>query len=431
MLKENAFIHISNRMHSAILFDTFNSKIYKIPYELAQKIQSNSLTNSEEKLINQRLSALDYSKSKIKVPKVLDSLRLIITNKCNFKCSYCFAHAGSYNMPLHEMSTDLIKEILDYFFTSYEKVTQLSFFGGEPLLALDKIEFACSYIAEHFPLKIPSYSIVTNAFLLNGAAKTVLEKNKISVIASIDGPKEINDLCRIFKDGTGTFDTVDKNIREFSNTSNIAIESTYSSIHAKNGITKNKLFDYLSKRYKTSKIIIADVVTDQNIPSKKNLENDLFMNLKFFEEFFDGNIENYNDEIVFLIRAFVTGQNYKFFCGAGYNKFAVDMDGNVYPCHLFLDSPKNILFNIEAPQVKKSFKLYSKDNAKCSQCTYRAFCSICTHEIERTPKMCLYQQKKINFFLHSMLELFISDHKRYRRILQNALHYGTKSSKER
>ena len=43
MLKENAFIHISNRMHSAILFDTFNSKIYKIPYELAQKIQSNNV----------------------------------------------------------------------------------------------------------------------------------------------------------------------------------------------------------------------------------------------------------------------------------------------------------------------------------------------------------------------------------------------------
>ena len=34
MLKENAFIHISNSTQGAILFDTFNCKIYKIPYEL-------------------------------------------------------------------------------------------------------------------------------------------------------------------------------------------------------------------------------------------------------------------------------------------------------------------------------------------------------------------------------------------------------------
>lgn len=105
------------------------------------------------------------------------------------------------------------------------------------------------------------------------------------------------------------------------------------------------------------------------------------------------------------------------------------MFGNVYPCHLFLDEPKNILFNVSNFSKHIETSLFDKNNERCSQCAFRAFCSICTHEIEKQPKLCAYQQNKIEFFLHSMLELFLSDHKKYREIIQEALLYGVKSSK--
>lgn len=95
----------------------------------------------------------------------------------------------------------------------------------------------------------------------------------------------------------------------------------------------------------------------------------------------------------------------------------------------FLMSQKNILFNVSNFSKHIETSLFDKNNERCSQCAFRAFCSICTHEIEKQPKLCAYQQNKIEFFLHSMLELFLSDHKKYREIIQEALLYGVKSSK--
>ena len=428
MLKENAFIHISNSTQSAILFDTFNCKIYKIPYELALKIQSGDYSVNEESLINHYLSDLNYSDYPLSTPKTLDSLRLIITNKCNFTCKYCFAHAGSYDLPIHEMTNSFIEQTIDYFFHKYQKVLQVSFFGGEPLLALNKIEHACSYIQKNYPSKIPSYSLVTNASLLLKPAIKLIDRYDISVIASIDGPEEINDSYRILRNGSGTYSIVDKNIKKFSENHTIAIESTYSSLHLDKGISKSDLSSYLSSRYNTPKVIVADLIN--NDPSKQfDFDIPLNENLNYFKSFFNLEERQYNDEIVFLIRTLISGKSYRLFCGAGYNKFAVDMFGNVYPCHLFLDEPKNILFNVSNCSKQNDISLFDKSNERCSQCSFRAFCSICTHEIERQPKLCTYQQNKIEFFLHSMLEMFLSNHKKYREIIQGALLYGVKSSK--
>ena len=85
---------------------------------------------------------------------------MLITNRCNFNCTYCFADHGSYGINLDNMSIEIARKTIDYFFKKYDKIYALSFFGGEPLIAIDLIDYVCGYIAENYEDNIPKYSSI-------------------------------------------------------------------------------------------------------------------------------------------------------------------------------------------------------------------------------------------------------------------------------
>lgn len=143
----NAFLYIStnNSLHkisndlAALLLDCTNNpdKIIDMPKDVIDNLQSlGAITtlNKEEDYL--RRIKMDYLLESFSNSKLI--LTLAPTSQCNFNCPYCFEE----NKPICKMSEQTISNIVK-FIAKYENLKQLylTWYGGEPLLALNILSF--------------------------------------------------------------------------------------------------------------------------------------------------------------------------------------------------------------------------------------------------------------------------------------------------
>lgn len=143
------------------------------------------------------------------------SLQLILmpTEKCNFRCTYCYE-----DFAVGRMSDAVItgvKAMLDRRAPELDDL-YLNWFGGEPLVAKDiilHISAHASSLAQAFPNLGYRAGATTNAYLLNRS--TLSELAAVGVLdyqISLDGPREIHDRSRVRADGRGTYDRIWANL---------------------------------------------------------------------------------------------------------------------------------------------------------------------------------------------------------------------------
>lgn len=145
-----------------------------------------------------------------------------VTEDCNLRCSYCYQGAKTHN----RMTFDAAKAVIDMLLASDARTNQyittssiagviLSFIGGEPFLEVDLIDQIMDYfLAQCFLLHHPlatryRISISTNGTLyFQPKVQRFIDKwmDHLSLSISIDGNKELHDACRIFPDGSGSYD---------------------------------------------------------------------------------------------------------------------------------------------------------------------------------------------------------------------------------
>jgi sulfatase maturation enzyme AslB (radical SAM superfamily) len=111
-------------------------------------------------------------------------LAFIVTDDCNFRCSYCPQIKEKIYL---ERST--IDKAIEFFYPFLEKEAYIIFFGGEPLLAFDTVEYivACfrkKYKEEDKKLR---FSITTNGSLLTNYMLKFFDRHRFKVIVSFDG----------------------------------------------------------------------------------------------------------------------------------------------------------------------------------------------------------------------------------------------------
>jgi len=91
---------------------------------------------------------------------MINGIRFIIGNKCNYKCFYCH-HEGVFN---ETVCSDFENKInLIYLYCMENGITRISVTGGEPLLYWGKLK----YIIDKFNSDQFSLSINTNAFFID------------------------------------------------------------------------------------------------------------------------------------------------------------------------------------------------------------------------------------------------------------------------
>lgn len=162
-----------------------------------------------------------------------------MTYDCNLRCTYCYVS----NKSRKDMDFSTAVRIIDEMFdkpqeylcapvigrssTSAEETQParpaervvFEFIGGEPLLRIEIIDRVCDYI-KYKAVKTNLCSCFKFMISTNGVrygnkdVQQFIRKNKnlLSVGISLDGTKRMHDSCRIFPNGTGSFNAVVANV---------------------------------------------------------------------------------------------------------------------------------------------------------------------------------------------------------------------------
>jgi uncharacterized protein len=111
-------------------------------------------------------------------------LALIVTDDCNFHCSYCPQRKEDIYM---KHST--IKKAVDFFYPFLEEEAVITFYGGEPLLAFDSIRYAVSLLEEKEKKegKKLRFNLTTNGSLITDEVLRFFNEHHFDVQLSFDG----------------------------------------------------------------------------------------------------------------------------------------------------------------------------------------------------------------------------------------------------
>jgi uncharacterized protein len=143
-----------------------------------------------------------------------EQLILNVTERCNLRCKYCTYSGNYYGQRTHserDMSFETAKGAIKKFLNKSTNKFCLSFYGGEPLLNFKLIESIISFIHEQSTREI-ILAMTTNGTLLTPEKCNYLAGNGFLLNISLDGPKHIHDRYRVYKNGTGTYDSVIQNL---------------------------------------------------------------------------------------------------------------------------------------------------------------------------------------------------------------------------
>lgn len=151
---------------------------------------------------------------------LIDYLELIMSETCNFRCTYCIHFnnletSDRINNPKKFMRFDTAKEAVDRYIEIIrghgKRTAEINFGGGEPLLAWPVIRQVLEYCRATYGEKFEfRFSINTNASLITPEIATTLKKYGVEIASSLDGLQEGNDQVRLTKSGGGTFSQIMK-----------------------------------------------------------------------------------------------------------------------------------------------------------------------------------------------------------------------------
>ena len=121
----------------------------------------------------------------------LSNLAFIVTDDCNFNCSYCFPKKEK-----KYMTHSTIEKAADLFYPFLQEQAYIIFYGGEPLLAFDQIRHAVSLFQEKEKTggKKLKFSITTNGRLVNDEILDFFNAHGFTLLLSYDG--QAQEICR-------------------------------------------------------------------------------------------------------------------------------------------------------------------------------------------------------------------------------------------
>jgi len=118
------------------------------------------------------------------VPSYLYDVTFHLTEECNTGCRYCYQTRRTRSLPF-----STIRTALDFFQDALQPRSFISFYGGEPLLAIDTIRRTLAHIQKRPGLRTKRirYSLSTNGTLLTEKTLRFLDAHRFRVNLSHDG----------------------------------------------------------------------------------------------------------------------------------------------------------------------------------------------------------------------------------------------------
>lgn len=301
------------------------------------------------------------------------------TMDCNYSCHYCFEERRDSYM------TDEVQESIVRFVRKQDHTNQvkIQWFGGEPLLAIDRIK---ALYRELKAIEGKQYTsgIITNGFLLNDENIKALKELDISYLQiTMDGLKETHNRIKYAEGCLDTFSVTLGNIDRVLELAPEIFVNIRVNINKENADEFVKLYGLLLERYGHNRnmMITPGIVQDfENNTLCRSSDCKLFARedvMRFTSELWD------RYEIKTHLALYPTNRYNE--CGIrNRNVLAFDPEGNVYKCWEIIGKEKYAVGKLEATGdisvvnvTMLNRYLYGADpidDTKCQACSYLPVC---------------------------------------------------------
>lgn len=355
------------------------------------------------------------------VPRRLEKLDLIITTQCNGECLYCYQNREYFGHTSPLMDKKSADRILDYLTLNYDKIANVNFFGGEPTLNFKIMKYLTENLRDEFSAS--SFSITSNATLIDDEIIGFLDKFNFNIILSIDGPEIINDKLRKNLKYDKIYETI-KLLCKAGLKNNLTLNCTYTKYH-EDFFDKNLLsefFDQLGIAYH-----ISDVITeDSNLKLSEIHDNE---NVKLdIEQSFDRIINNSKNKDIIsytrdVLEAIIYTRSSEWFCNDVIEGYSETFDTNSKRHHCISLIKEDIDF-------KKINIINSKNNPVCNNCWARNLCTKCIAQYYLGNEKMIQnindckRKRYYEYTIKTLMRIYEASERRFNKIFSNYIYFG-------
>ena len=291
---------------------------------------------------------------------------LTLTNNCNLNCSYCYE---KHNTAVFEFE-NIINIINNEFHNNPESdEIEFDFFGGEPFLEFNTIRKVVEYVQSKSWPKPYCFFATTNGSLVHGEIQNWLRnQSNFYCGLSFDGTPDMQDINR---SNSSKLIDLEFFVNQYPNQdvkmtiSKNTIKSLYDGIVYLEGLGFHVSCNlaYGIDWSDNSNAIILEQQLSKLI--ERYLENPELAPSRILSNNIDRIATRINKSYVY--------------CGAGTAMIAYDVDGNKYPCQLFMP----LACGNEKAQNSKNIKFHHGEipeqlvETKCNNCVVKNVCPTC------------------------------------------------------
>jgi len=210
-----------------ILFSCKKGSIIRVPEDMSERIGPGDLSQGEVYALGahgflveseeaEKKELLAYIEEMNGINTKFDAT-VVLNLDCNFACRYCFEGKRKGAFYMSRETADMFINFVRNRIAPEMKEIKVVYYGGEPLLSLELIEYISEGLGNFAEKKglAFSFGLITNSALLTGRNAERLKRLGLTAASvTLDGPKTIHDQFRPYKSGKGSFDTIVKNLKE-------------------------------------------------------------------------------------------------------------------------------------------------------------------------------------------------------------------------
>lgn len=303
-------------------------------------------------------------------------LELKITDKCNLNCDYCYYHDGKSH---EDMSFHDILKIIEYFkdfvIPQDTPAYDITFFGGEPLLKKDLIlEVVDHYLKQTDSAIRLRFHLCTNGVLLSTDLLKEFQQRSIGIYLSLDGPQDLHDTHRHFKDGSGSFATISQNLEKIADFHR-GIEQVIS-VQTVHGLFDSFLF-FVEEGFRN--IISIPDFSDHWTPESLEILKRQYKKILEYKKKDPRSYFSILDDKIRLMDQSLTYKDCS--CNFGQHSYVVATNGLIYPCTRFAQdiadnqwSIGDIHRGIDFSKRDGLISKHKQDRKECSSCAIKNIC---------------------------------------------------------
>ena len=306
------------------------------------------------------------------------TLMLYLTEDCNLRCTYCFVKKTP-----RAMSAETARKSVDYYLhrniSGKERHLGLTFFGGEPFMALDVMEEVISYCNERRPhtRKTVHFSTTTNATIATPRVERIIKDSQMPLLVSMDGGEDAMK-SRPFVHGGSPYKAVCRNLKRLIHWSpSVIVRMTY---HPEAMDLKENIERVLELG--APSVALCPVTESNWNGHEEELE-------EAYEEIADWFIAEARQGR-FLPLEITWKQLRKRHaaehgasrparpCSVGESLIAIDPDGHVMPCHMYLYRKQDWFGTVDTPEFPPERQQYvhlsTRNLLGCETCPAEPIC---------------------------------------------------------